>query len=119
MPEPVLRGDPPVPAASLDEGTAEGAAERSELAERADLAELEELDEQLISQLLRRTRCARAYQLNRRAANLPASSLCQENAMLSQYTSRLGRPGAEIALLILALSHPPGAGRQGREADRQ
>ncbi|WP_406194820.1 hypothetical protein OH807_06045 [Kitasatospora sp. NBC_01560] len=107
MPEPVLHGDPPRPSAPLGESTPEGAAERSALAELADLAELEELDEQIVSQLLRRTRCARAHQLSRRAASLPASTLGQENAMLRQYTSRLGQPGAEIALAILALSRPP------------
>lgn len=132
MPEPVRRGGPQAPATTLDAGTAgtaagtTGSAEPVGLADPARLAdptdptkldELAELDGQLIAQLLLRARCARAHQLGRRAAGLPASTLSQENAMLRQYTARLGQPGAEIALAILALSRPPAT--PARETDRR
>ncbi|MGV9269087.1 hypothetical protein ACWDRR_30965 [Kitasatospora sp. NPDC003701] len=141
MPEPVLRGDPPASVTALDAGSPDGSTGRAEPVDRAghahladhagltghaghtdpadvaDVADLAELDGQLIAQLLRRARCARAQQLGRRAAGLPASTLSQENAMLRQYSSRLGQPGAEIALAILALSRPPAT--RTRETDRR
>ncbi|MFF1905905.1 hypothetical protein [Kitasatospora sp. NPDC058218] len=132
MPEPVRRGGPLAPASTLDAGTAAGTtgsaepvglADPARLADPTDptkldeLAELAELDGQLIAQLLRRARCARAHQLGRRAAGLPASTLSHENAMLRQYTARLGQPGADIALAILALSRPPAT--PARESDRR
>ncbi|MFF8730449.1 hypothetical protein ACF073_28805 [Streptomyces sp. NPDC015171] len=78
-----------------------------------DPADFEVEDEELIAQLIRRVQRSRGRQLNRRAAGLPATTLAGENEMVRQYTARLGRPGRDIALAILALARQ----RQGPARD--
>lgn len=68
------------------------------------VAGLRVLDELLIQLLLDWTDQARDHQLARRAAGLSAISISWENATVDRYASCLGRPGARIALALLALS---------------
>lgn len=88
MPESAPTGNPPCPAPSAP----------------GDPAEFDAQDEELIAYLLRRVQRSRGRQLSRRAAGLPATTLTGETEMLREYTARLGRPGAEIALAILTLA---------------
>jgi hypothetical protein len=76
-------------------------------------AHVGQLDEQLIGQLILRAGQVRDQQLSQRAARLPTTSLAQENAMLKQYVSRLGKPGASIVLAILELSRQIDSGGLG------
>ncbi|OJF16265.1 hypothetical protein [Couchioplanes caeruleus] len=63
------------------------------------------LDDLIVTLLIARTAQARRHRAARREAGLPARTMASEYAMVKRFTARLGPRGAEIAQVVLALTH--------------
>ncbi|MBT2525866.1 chorismate mutase [Streptomyces flavidovirens] len=62
------------------------------------------LDEQIIRLVGRRAAAARQQTRARVSSGSSRTSLAEENVVIDRYSEELGRPGVNLALLVLGLS---------------
>lgn len=62
------------------------------------------LDQQIIHLVGRRAAAARQQTSARVRSGSSRTSLAEENAAISRYSEEFGRPGVELALLVLGLT---------------
>lgn len=108
---------PTVAAASAGAGDAEshavdlGATDGPEAAIAAGRARIDELDSAIIDLVRQRLQVSRGIQRVRLAAGGRRVEHSREVDIVNAYAAALGRPGADLALTLLALSRGPALGQ--------
>jgi len=67
------------------------------------LQHVDAIDDEILFLISQRIRLVQQLQRSRIAASLPGTRLSRENQVIHRYDRALGRPGAEIALKLIAL----------------
>ncbi|MCX5380977.1 chorismate mutase [Streptomyces sp. NBC_00091] len=82
----------------------------TQLNEEVLLHQVDTLDDQIIALVAHRAALVNEIQRDRTAAGGPGTRLSRETQVIARYSNSLGRPGVELALLLLNLCRYRGRG---------
>lgn len=95
---------------STDPAPTETAALLTQLNEEVRLHQVDALDDEIISLVAQRVALVHEIQRERTAAGAPGTRLSRETQVIGRYGNGLGRPGVEVAMILLNLCRYRGSG---------